>query len=750
MKTFRERKSYPGIVVISLLMALIGIYAYDIPEQQMLKGIWVGHTMEVQNQLETLSGHLTTAETCQRGYLLTGQPDYLTPYSPALHAIENDLIRLRRLTRDNVIQQSQMPGLHANVAARVAEFKETIDLRQSLGAEAALKVVRSGRGRTQMEAIQRQIQGLQSMEQRLLTLRRADRDRAVSHTRLTFVGGIVLLYCLLCLIYAVMQKQTARRKRLLEAERCATEVQRKEAERLAQVVSIQRDVASARQELQAAMQTIMEGTQEITRAEGAVVALVEGEDIIFRAGSGMVAPHLGLRLNAATSLSGRCVRENVLFKCDDAETDDRVDQAACRKIGLRSMVVVPLQHSGQAIGVLTVVSSRCNAFTAQDVATLELMAGVLSSAVSDATATQTLRESQERLEEAQQVAHVGSWEFDCTTRKIRWSKELFHLVGLAPEQGEPDYETLMTLYTPESADALETCVRQATQDGIEYAVDLQAAPRAGRMPRWFHAVGKPVRDTHGKVTRLTGTLLDITERICYDRDMEAANEWLMEANALLKAQKVALGIANARLEALATTDGLTGLKNHRAFQERLTEEFQRALRHDLPLSVVLLDVDHFKRFNDTFGHPEGDAALRQVADVIMAIARASDLVARYGGEEFVLLLPETDAHGALQMAERIRQAVAEAAWKLRAITVSVGVATFTLETDSAQRLVDLADRALYHSKRHGRDQVTHIEELAMVLPAQYEDRMTLQDKPPLLLLPDLPQEAIVLRGSKLR
>jgi len=745
MQSFRGRKIYPGLVVISLLMVMIGLYGYEVPAQQRRKGDWVLHTLEVQNQLTSLSDHLAAAETSQRGYLLTGQSDYLPAFTQALPAIDKDLFRLRQLMRDNVIQQSQLPSLHANVAAAIAEFKETIELRKYRGNDAALKAFRSGRGRAQKEAIQQQLHQMQSVEQNLLTQRRASQNVAFDRTRLAFAGGILFLYGMLCLVYTVMQKQVAHRKRLLEAERRATEVQRAEAERLAQVVAIQRDVASARQELQAAMQTITEGTQEITRAEGAVVTLVDGEEMVFRAASGMVTSHLGLRLNAMTSLSGRCVRENVLFKCDDAKTDDRVDREACRKIGLRSMVVVPLRHSGQAIGVLTVVSSRPNAFTAQDVATLELMAGVLSSAVSDATATQTLRESQERLEEAQQIAHVGSWEFDCTTRKIRWSKELFHLVGLAPEQGEPDYETQLALYTPESATALDTCVRQTMQDGIEYAVDLQAAPRAGKMPRWFHAAGKPIMDARGKVIRLTGTLLDITERKCYDRDMEAANEWLMEANALLKAQKVELGIANARLEALATIDGLTGLKNHRAFQERLAEEFQRALRQDLLLSVVLLDVDHFKRFNDTFGHPEGDAALRQVAEVLMAIARTTDLVARYGGEEFVLLLPETDARGALQVAERIRLAIAQAAWKLRAITVSVGVATFTVEADSAQRLVDMADRALYHSKRHGRDQVTHIEELAEVLPIPYEDRMTVQDEP-LLPLPGLPHEAVVLRS----
>src|SRR5205085_7620259 len=111
-----------------------------------------------------------------------------------------------------------------------------------------------------------------------------------------------------------------------------------------------------------------------------------------------------------------------------------------------------------------------------------------------------------------------------------------------------------------------------------------------------------------------------------------------------------------KLQALAITDGLTGLKNHRAFQEKLAEEFERSCRQNLPLSLLLLDVDKFKHYNDTYGHPAGDQVLKMVAALLGETVRPADFVARYGGEEFVILLPGMDAEGAVTLAERVREA----------------------------------------------------------------------------------------------
>jgi two-component system cell cycle response regulator len=178
-------------------------------------------------------------------------------------------------------------------------------------------------------------------------------------------------------------------------------------------------------------------------------------------------------------------------------------------------------------------------------------------------------------------------------------------------------------------------------------------------------------------------------------------------------------ILRARLfeatERLATTDGLTGLVNHRTFQARLDEHLASAQRYGKKISLLLTDIDHFKAVNDTYGHPVGDVVLKQVAKILQKEARTTDVAARYGGEEFALVMPETDLAGAVKTADRIRQKVAQARFptgqgELR-ITLSIGVATFPGDATSKAQLVERADGGLYHAKRHGRNQTVALAAL---------------------------------------
>lgn len=161
-------------------------------------------------------------------------------------------------------------------------------------------------------------------------------------------------------------------------------------------------------------------------------------------------------------------------------------------------------------------------------------------------------------------------------------------------------------------------------------------------------------------------------------------------------------------ERLATTDGLTGLTNHRTFQGRLDEHLQAAQRYDRKVSLILCDIDHFKSVNDTYGHPVGDQVLKGVARILAKEARTTDVVARYGGEEFAVVMPETDTAGAMVIAERIRERigtmVTETDQGPLKITMSLGVATFPLDAKAKAELVERADGCLYHAKRHGRNQ----------------------------------------------
>jgi diguanylate cyclase (GGDEF)-like protein len=166
-----------------------------------------------------------------------------------------------------------------------------------------------------------------------------------------------------------------------------------------------------------------------------------------------------------------------------------------------------------------------------------------------------------------------------------------------------------------------------------------------------------------------------------------------------------LEAANRQLTILATTDRLTGLLNHGKFKQVLEEEFERSRRYKRSLSMVLLDVDRFKSFNDTFGHLVGDEVLTMVGKTIQANQRTTDLGARYGGEEFAVLLPETRANQAMVVGERLRAAVERLDVPYRQVTISVGVCTLTKQFGNSSEFLAAADRALYEAKNAGRNQV---------------------------------------------
>jgi diguanylate cyclase (GGDEF)-like protein len=262
---------------------------------------------------------------------------------------------------------------------------------------------------------------------------------------------------------------------------------------------------------------------------------------------------------------------------------------------------------------------------------------------------------------------------------------------------------------------------------IEHAKDAINVARVRRF------LSKPVR---------INELREIIAGALREGDLERENERLIgelqEKNALLQKalslvqeqervleQKVEertreLKEAMAKLSELALRDGLTGLYNHRYFQEALTTELARSARHSHQCGLIFIDVDHFKNYNDIAGHQAGDGLLRQLARILVNTGelaevrirgRVSDIAARYGGEEFVIILPETDKAGAMVRAERLRASISEYRFAQAevqpggCVTVSIGVSTYPEDGLSKQAIVEAADRALRQAKRDGRNKV---------------------------------------------
>ncbi len=190
-------------------------------------------------------------------------------------------------------------------------------------------------------------------------------------------------------------------------------------------------------------------------------------------------------------------------------------------------------------------------------------------------------------------------------------------------------------------------------------------------------------------------------------------------------QQHALEVLCGELEELAATDGLTGLANRRVLDQRVQLEFQSARRYHSPLSVVMLDIDNFKKHNDQLGHAAGDLILQRMGALIRGCARETDLAARYGGEEFVIVLSNTDGDGAKQFAERLKADMDRESWPGDPVTASIGTASLDSWTVSGERLVALADDAMYEVKCTGKNRILSHRELMERTKESFSDTSTL-------------------------
>jgi diguanylate cyclase (GGDEF)-like protein len=187
---------------------------------------------------------------------------------------------------------------------------------------------------------------------------------------------------------------------------------------------------------------------------------------------------------------------------------------------------------------------------------------------------------------------------------------------------------------------------------------------------------------------------------------------LKQAKEMAETMAVEACQAQERLRELSIKDGLTDLYNHRYFQDLLDKELPRVERYNHKLSLIMVDIDHFKNVNDTYGHPQGDIVLHAIADIFRNEFRKPDTVARYGGEEFAIVLPETDIKGAVVIAERLRKRVEQQTIKLEEknvnVTISLGVTMYDASKDRKSKadIIDAADKALYNSKQTGRNRLS--------------------------------------------
>lgn len=248
---------------------------------------------------------------------------------------------------------------------------------------------------------------------------------------------------------------------------------------------------------------------------------------------------------------------------------------------------------------------------------------------------------------------------------------------------------------------------------------VMGLPRPDGQLLWVSVNSNPlIRPNEDTPYAVVATFSDITERRRDEDKIVGQMAQIKTYTGFLESQKKQMEAANIQLEELAMCDGLTGLGNRRAFTQRLELEMGRASRYSTPLSLIILDVDHFKEYNDTFGHLAGDEVLKHLALILKEHGRETDFYARYGGEEFAALLTHTDSAGANIVAERLRQSIETTLWPFRQVTASFGTSTLIPAMQNSMNLIAHADRALYAAKAAGRNQAFHALSLSADLTSE--------------------------------
>tara|TARA_R110001599_G_scaffold146321_7_gene329443 strand:+ start:4755 stop:6227 length:1473 start_codon:yes stop_codon:yes gene_type:complete len=383
-----------------------------------------------------------------------------------------------------------------------------------------------------------------------------------------------------------------------------------------------------------------------------------------------------------------------------------LDAALCghpayREMQLEAYLATPIRVNGEIYGTLNFSSPQARKFPFDetDVELVELMAGRIGQIIEQdqldrerQTAISQLRENTELFESAFEHAAIGMALVSLEGRWLRVNNAAIELLGYS--ETELLTNDFQTLTHPDDLDKDLGLLREMLSGERDtYRMEKRYFNK-NRQEIWALLSVSMVRDENGKPEYFVSQIQDISAQ--------------KRAEAELQQRQKQLEALNDRLEQLSTTDPLTQLNNRRALEERLHEELSRSKRTGDPLSLLIVDVDHFKRYNDTHGHPEGDQALRALAAALSDVSRTNDTVARLGGEEFVLLLPHTDASGCCAVARRLAQLVSRLEGLRVAITVSTGGVTLvpdigSIRLPTADALMRRADKALYRAKQEGRN-----------------------------------------------
>ena len=479
----------------------------------------------------------------------------------------------------------------------------------------------------------------------------------------------------------------------IDERRTLTEKLRSDAVRLNQIIDTQAELAKAGLQLDAFFDLVIARLDVLTQAAGVVLELIEGDELVYRAASGAAATQIGLRLKLDSSLSGLSVTSGEVLHSRDTESDGRVNIDACRRIGIRSMLVAPLFHGDQTVGVLKIMGAQPDAFDEGHLQMLQLMAGLIGAAIGHqaqfkakegllhdlAKAAEASKARDARTRAILSSAHHAFVAMDDRGIITEWNQQAQVTFGWS--RAEAIGQPMAELIIPER-------LRAAHHEGIRRYI---ASGAAITLNRRVELEGLR-RNGDEFPVELTINSIRIGERIEFFAFLQDITERRENESKLLH---------------MAQYDSLTGLPNRALFNDRLIHAMQLSRRTGSAIALAYLDIDDFKNINDGFGHAVGDAVLQEFARRLSASVRSADTVARLGGDEFVLLLEDVSSAADVRVVSaKVMDNVRKPALLLGhalAFTASMGGAFCQEEQTTAEALLARADQALYVAKRNGKN-----------------------------------------------
>ncbi len=479
----------------------------------------------------------------------------------------------------------------------------------------------------------------------------------------------------------------------INERRTLSEKLRSDTVRLNQIIETQTELAKAGLGLDAFFALVIARLDALTQAAGVVLEWIEGDELVYRAASGVAAAQIGLRLKMDSSLSGLSASSGEVLYSRDTENDARVNVDACRRVGVRSMLVAPLFHDDEAIGVLKILGAHPDAFDEGHLQTLQLMAGLLGAAIGHqaafeanqrlltdlASASETSKRRDVRTRAILASSHNAFVAMDARGFLTEWNRQAETTFGWS--RAEAIGQSMAELIIPER-------FRSAHHEGMRRYITSGAAIALNRHLELFGLR----RNGDEFPVELTINSIKSGERIEFFSFLRDITERKQTEEKLLQ---------------MAQYDSLTGLPNRALFNDRLHHALELSKRTGSAIALAYLDIDDFKVINDSYGHAIGDAVLQEFARRVSSSVRSADTVARLGGDEFVLLLEDLSSTADFSVVlakvlENVRQP-ALLLGRVIAFTASMGGTLCQGELTTAEALLARADHALYAAKRNGKN-----------------------------------------------